>query len=144
MQTGPGAALTFLYYFAITVAIVTPLSMRLGGSVVVPFWLNPAIGVIAGGLGAYFNRSTTVELPFSIKQKRLREELDRRLNNLGYSAVDGECPLGADWTMYRRSPLRQLFSGTIYVKLEPQHLILSSRAAQVRQLRAQLQPLLKA
>ena len=143
MQVGPGVALTFLYYFAITLAIVTPLSHRLGGEVPVPLGINLVIGLIAGGMGAYFNRAKTVELPFKIKQKRLREEVERRLGNLGYSAVAEDCPLGAEWTMYRRSPLRQLFSGTIYLKIEAQCLTISSRAAQVRQLQAQLESLLQ-
>lgn len=136
MPTGPGFLPTFLYYFALTTLVMTMLSTQgvgLDSATGVPFIVNPAVGVLAGLLGAYFNRTVTLSVPFQNKKTFLRT-LEASLGEMGYElAAEME-----EWKVYRRSPLRQVFSGKVYVKLEPGKATISSRSVHIRQLRQRL------
>ena len=132
---GPGAIATFLYYFATTTLIMTILSLQFGlaQEFRVPLIVNPIIGLVGGTLGAYFNRSITISVPFK-NRKTFQRELDSILEKMGYSR-DGDLD---DWLVYRRSSIRQIFSGKIYVKLEEGLAMFSSRSVHVQALLRQL------
>lgn len=128
---GPGAIATFLYYFATTTLIMTILSLQFGlaQEFGVPLIVNPIIGLVGGTLGAYFNRSVTISMPFK-NRKTFQRELDSILAEMGYSC-DRELD---DWLVYHRPTLRQLFSGRIYIKLEDGLAMLSSRSVHIQTL----------
>ena len=131
MTMGPGAIATFLYYFATTTLIMTILSLQFGlaQEFGVPLSINPIIGLVGGTMGAYFNRSVTISMPFK-NRKTFQRELDSILAEMGYSC-DRELD---DWLVYRRPTIRQLFSGKIYVKLDDGLAMLSSRSVHIQAL----------
>lgn len=132
---GPGAISTFLYYFVMTTLIMTILSLQFGlaQEFGVPLIVDPIIGLVGGTLGAYFNRSITISVPFK-NRKTFQRGLDSVLEEMGYSC-DREMD---DWMVYRRSSLRELLSGKIYVKLEEGVATLSSRSVHIQTLLRQL------
>jgi hypothetical protein len=136
METGPGSIITFLYYFAMTTLVMTLIATQSGlyQEVGVPILINPLIGVVAGALGAYFNRTVAISVPFKNRKTFLRT-LEEALEEMGYER-DREVE---DWTIYRRSAVRQLFSGKIYVKLSDGMATLSSRSVHIRTLQQHLE-----
>jgi hypothetical protein len=135
---GPGFGLTFLYYFAGTALVTTFLAVKtlgIGLDTGVPNQFGMLVGGVGGLLGAIFNRGMTLELPFS-SAKTFRRNLDETLATMGYT----EDPT-ADYDgilVYRRPPLRQAFSGKIYVHIGNQQATISSRAMHVRSLKKRL------
>ena len=116
MMQPPGFFLTFFYYFAITNLIVVALvPQRLGIN-----WLDPTVyqigvctGLIAGILGANYNRNITVTT--QIKQKKIfLNALNKTLAEMGFepkSELEG-------YTIYQKSTWAALFSGRVFVKIE--------------------------
>jgi len=132
MQSGPGFAATFLYYFATTGVIFTLVAMQgLGLSTTsgLPQQLGIAGGVVAGLIGAYFNRTLTITVPFQNRKKFLAT-LETALNAMGYQQVTEE----DDSRVYQRSNLSKWLSGKIYVQLEKNQATIASRAVHIRQL----------
>jgi hypothetical protein len=141
LPEGPGFGLTFLYYFSGVALATTFLAVKaLGVSLDtgIPNQFGLLFGVIGGLLGATFNRSKTLDLPFTSK-KTFRQKLETTLSAMGYSE-DPNANLDGI-LVYRRSPLRQLFSGKIYVLLTDQQAHISSRVSHLRGLQRQLQKL---
>lgn len=132
MQSGPGFAATFLYYFAATGVIFTLVAMQgMGFSSAsgLPQQLGLAGGLIAGLIGAYFNRTITIAIPFQ-NQKKFKATLEATLNAMGYQQVSEE----DDIRIYERSNLSRWLSGKIYVQLEKDQATIASRAVHIRQL----------
>ena len=76
MQFGPGLLVTFLYYFSSTAVIFTLVvsrGMGLGTETGIPQAIGVAGGLLAGGIGAYFNRTVSWALPLKHKKKTLIE-----------------------------------------------------------------------
>ncbi|NJL87454.1 MAG: hypothetical protein HC886_18085 [Leptolyngbyaceae cyanobacterium SM1_1_3] len=135
-QPGPGFGFTFLYYFA-GIGLITTLlvaqSLHVGLETGFPAQLGTGVGLLGGLLAAYFNQTLALELPFKGKQQFLRS-LNQALSEMGYTLVDEE----AGALVYQRSPLRQLFSGRVYVLLSDKSATVFSRAIHIRNLQRRL------
>ena len=135
-QPGPGFGFTFLYYFA-GIGLITTLLMAQSLHVSLesgfPAQLGIGVGLVGGLIAAYFNQTLSLEVPFKGKKQFLRS-LSQVLSEMGYTQVaETEGVL-----IYQRSPLRQLFSGKVYVQLNKQNALIFSRAAHIRSLRRRL------
>jgi len=146
LPQGPGPAFTFLYYFAGTAAVTTFLALKILGLPLdtgIPNQFGLLFGAIGGTLGTVFNRTTTLKLPYR-SRRQFQPTLEDALAVMGYAATDLP-PLLAERedceaiAVYRRSALRQLFSGRIYVYFGAKAATISSRAIHVRRLNRQLE-----
>ncbi|WAL60640.1 hypothetical protein [Thermocoleostomius sinensis] len=136
MQFGPGFLPTFLYYFTtagVLVALVASRGMGFSLNSGMPGRLGLMGGVVAGLLGAYFNRTTTVDVQFQ-GQKKFLAELETTLAAMGYQLAAQE----EDLRIYERSNLSKWLSGKLYVQLEQNHATIASRAGTLRRLRKQI------
>jgi hypothetical protein len=128
LPEGPGFGLTFLYYFSGIALVTTVLAIKLLGvglDTGIPNQFGLLFGAIGGALGATFNRSKVLDVPFT-SQKAFKRKLEDTLNAMGYTQ-----DLNANQDsilVYHRSALRQLFSGKVYVLLEDKQAHISSRA----------------
>ncbi|MGB3612160.1 MAG: hypothetical protein WBA10_00090 [Elainellaceae cyanobacterium] len=144
-DVGPGAFATFLYYFTSTTilsALVVVRGLDLSVTTGVPQRLGLMVGLLAGALGVYFNRTVTLEVAASNSDRTLAE-IEAALSELGYS-LDEAALAAADDTdlpfrVYQRSALGKLLSGRVYVQQAKNQLIVASRAVHLRQLRRQLE-----
>lgn len=133
---GPGAGLTFLYYFAGTALVGTFLatqSLHLSLTSGVPSQLGSMIGLVGGLVGTYFNASKTLELPTKGK-KKLLNQITPILTNMGYTQTEAIDSI----VVFQRSNLRSLFSGKIYLYVGDKTAIFVSRATHIRALAKQL------
>ncbi|MEB3355872.1 MAG: hypothetical protein VKK04_04045 [Synechococcales bacterium] len=136
---GPGFWATFLYYFTSMALLSTLLAAKglgLGVSTGIPQQLGLVAGLMAGGLGGYFNRTTAIALPIS-NQKTFLKTLNEALEAMGYYP-NPELDWEEGVRVYERSPLRKVFSGRVYVQLEAQRAIVASRAMHIRSLKRRL------
>ncbi len=136
LPTGPGFALTFLYYFsgsALVAMVLAVKSSPYGLSTGVPGQLALIVGAVGGFLGGFFNHTMMLEVPFT-NRKAFVKSLEAVLTPLGYELAEEVDKV----QVYRRSSLRQLFSGSIYVEIQQQRAVLSSRAMTIRVLRKRL------
>lgn len=138
IPTGPGFTLTFFYYFSGSAAVLTLLAYKTlgigaGSELTGPLCL--LFGSIGGMVGAAVNRTVTLTLNVKSRKTFLRE-LDAALEELGYTLTDEDEE--GDVRLYRRSPLRQLLSGKVYVQLQPKSAVVSSRALHIRSLKQRL------
>lgn len=136
IQFGPGFTATFLYYFVTTAVIVTFVSakaLNLGVGTGLPQQTGLLAGLIAGLLGAYFNRTVTQSIAIQNKKTFLKE-LNTTLSQLGYeqSAQDG------DVLVYERPNLAKFLAGKVYVQLDGNQATIATRAAQLKQIRSHL------
>ncbi len=137
-QFGPGASVTFLYYFVSTSLItsfltlkVLPITAKSG----LPQQLGLILGVVVGAIATYFNRTATVTLSGQ-GNKAFMNQLEQVLNQLGYQPADGDD--GDEVQVYERSALAKLLSGKVFVQIEGDQVTIASRAGQLRQLRRTL------
>lgn len=136
---GPGFFPTFLYYFSGTALVTTFLAVKsLGLSLEtgIPGEFGLLFGSLGGLIGAYFNHNRLLEIPFA-NRKAFLNQLDQSLTEMGY-AQDPDAMLEGV-LVYRRTALRQLFSGRIYVQIGDKQATLSSRALHLRGLKKRLQ-----
>lgn len=141
MMQGPGYALTFLYYFSATAALVILTGIQGLGygfndrdlyQVAVPFAL------LVGSIGAYFNQNVTLTIPFKHKQS-FQKQLQAMLQDLGYTEsiqLDGSDSLVA----YNRPGISKLLAGKIFIQLESKQVMISGRASLVNRLEKRLHP----
>ena len=128
----PGFTLTFLYYFSITnVIVIGLLSGRFGVS-----YLDRSIypigicaGLMAGILGASFNRNVTVSAKVKKKGVWLKS-LNKALAEMGF---EPQKELG-EYSVYQKSGLATLFSGRVFLKIEGKTATVIGRAAVVKTL----------
>jgi hypothetical protein len=133
MQFGPGFVATFLYYFsstAVVLAFVTMQSTGLNLATGIPQQVGGLGGLIAGILGAYFNRTICFSVPVEGRKKFLNQ-LDSTLAGMGYEKISDEEGVQT----YQRSAWSQWFSGRIFVQVEDQQATIASRAITVRSLK---------
>lgn len=134
---------TFIYYFASTTLIGTLASgqaLHLGLSEgPTPLLLGLPLGLLAGFVGAYYNRTTTLEIPFG-SLKVYQPQLEQTLKNLGFEKVDLPKESAIDgYEVYQRKGLRHWFSGSVLVGWRDKQVCLFSRARITRQLKYLLQ-----
>lgn len=132
MQFGPGVATTFLYYFTSTAVVLTfVVSQAVGLSVNtgVPQQFGAIGGLVAGILGAYFNRTVSFTVPFQ-SQKQFLKTLEATLAQMGYQQIAQEDEV----RIYQRSDFSKWFSGRIFVQVEDQQATIASRAVTIRSL----------
>ncbi len=140
MQAGPGFLPTFLYYFVGTTLIVVLLIHQgVGNSALAdgsgnPFTVGILFGLLAGGVGAYFNRHELLTIPIA-NQKTFAQKLNTVLAEMGFSEADRVEQV----TVYERPIPSGFFSGKLFVHLEKESLTLSGRSRLVRSLQRQLQ-----
>ncbi|NEQ46533.1 MAG: hypothetical protein F6K00_24525 [Leptolyngbya sp. SIOISBB] len=133
LPIGPGTSFTFLYYF-VTAGIITWLfAARLFGiglTTPLPAELGLLGGGIAGLLGILFNRSQTLEVPFTSK-KQFRQQLNDVLTGMGYALDTTEGSVDR----YQKPNASRFFAGDIFVQQRGQSAIFVSRASNIRTLK---------
>lgn len=138
LPQGPGTTLTFLYYFSGTALVTTLLAVKVLGvglDTGIPNQFGVLLGAVGGSLGTYFYRSKIMNIPVA-QPKAFWRQVNEVLAEMGYT----EDPEAA-WEgirVYRRSPLRQAFSGKIYVQVVGKQAYISSRAMYLRKLKRKL------
>lgn len=138
MEFGPGFVSTFLYYFVCTAFAITFVASKglgLGLSTGYPQQLGLLVGLFAGLLGGYFNRTVSFSVAFSDRQSFL-ETLNEALEAMGYHHVQDE---EDGVKVYERSPLRKLFSGKVFVKLDQGEATIASRSVHITAIRQRVQ-----
>ena len=137
MQLGPGVWATFYYYFTgMTLIVALLASQVLGLSLTqpLPYRYGITLGLFAGLMGAYFNRSVTLSLEFKNK-KNFTNKLNTSLAEMGFepqSEID-------NFVVYQRSALRNVFSGKVLVQIENGMATIVSRASTIRRLRQKIE-----
>ncbi|WP_143467750.1 hypothetical protein [Leptolyngbya ohadii] len=137
MQFGPGVLPTFLYYFtatAVIVGFVTIKGLHFGADTGVPQVMGTIAGLIAGSLGTYRNRTTTLQLPVQSK-KKFMNQLESTLNQMGYQKTAEE-----DEVLTFERSAGTLSPSKIYVQLEGETVTIASRARILRQVKQALEP----
>ncbi|MEB3268735.1 MAG: hypothetical protein VKJ09_09365 [Leptolyngbya sp.] len=137
LPTGPGFALTFLYYFSGSALVATFLAVKslgYGLNTGLPGQLALIVGAVGGFVGGFFNHTMTLTVPFKSRKQFLKTLVQDTLEPMGYELAEEV----DDIRVYRRSPLRQIFSGKIYVEVQRDRAILASRALHIRALRKKL------
>jgi hypothetical protein len=139
MQSGPGFVPTFLYYFVITTLIVGFVTAKgLDNPELVASFGNPLrvgilFGLLAGGVGAYFNSHEQAEIPLKNRGASLKK-LNDTLAQMGYAEtqeIEGN-------KVYERTFPSSVLSGKLYIQLENTTATLSGRANVVRKLQKYL------
>jgi hypothetical protein len=137
MLQGPNFWVSFLYYFAGTtliVLLVASQGMGMNLDMALPYQMGTFCGLIAGIIGAYFNRSVTISVTFP-NSKTLIRELDKALAQIGF---EQKTQLD-DYTIYSQSvALRTVFSGKIFVKIENNSAQISGRSRHIKRLKEAL------
>ncbi len=137
MQLGPGLWSTFCYYFTgmtLITAVVSSNALGLSLATGTPYRLGIVLGLFAGLIGAYFNRTTTLSLEFKNK-KAFTATLNEALAEMGFeqqSELD-------DFVIYQRSALSHLFSGKVLVQIDKNSANISGRSANIERLRQKLE-----
>lgn len=140
MQSGPGFLPTFLYYFVGTTFIVVLLiDQGVGNSALAdssgnPFSIGILLGLLAGGVGAYFNRHEVVTIPIK-NQKAFAQKIHAALAEMGFA----EAAQVEQITVYERPIPSRFFSGKLFVQLEKETATLSGRSRLLRSLQKRLQ-----
>lgn len=136
-QFGPGFTATFLYYFASTAFLTTFIASKalsITVSTGLPQQLGLVMGLFAGTLGGYFNRTVTMEISVKTAKDFFRT-LEASLADMGYAKVEPANALEENLTVYQRKALGKILSGKIYVQLNNGSATVASRAIHIRRLR---------
>lgn len=146
MQFGPGVLPTFLYYFtatAVIVGFVTIRGLHFPADSGVPQIVGSLAGLLAGGLGTYFNRTITMTVPVSSKKKFLNQ-LESTLSQMGYEKTETENEVLTFERSLRATAkggsAGSLSPGKIYVQLEGETATIACRARILRQVKQALEP----
>ncbi len=134
MPQGPGAGVTFLYYFvgtAFVSAFLAHQALHVPFSSGIPNQLGSIVGLFGGLIGTYFNANKTLELPLR-GQKVLLNRLTPILDEMGYSPIDR--PDLENTQVFAREGSRGAFSGKIYVTFLGKTAVVNSRAVHIRAL----------
>lgn len=137
---GPGAGLTFLYYFSMTVAIsifAGSQGLNLPIGTVALYRYGIVLGVVAGSIGTYFNRTASFDVSVQ-DASAFKKQLEQVLADLGFELDPDTTTEQDNYTVYRRSGLSRTFSGAIFVAYRPKTTQIVSRAAMLRKLQQRL------
>ncbi len=136
LPVGPGTSFTFLYYLVTAGVISWLFAARLFGvglTTLLPAEIGLLGGGIAGLLGILFNRSQTLEVPFSSK-KKFRQQLHDVMVGMGYALETTEGSVDR----YQKPNASRFFAGDIFVQQRDQSAIFISRASNIRMLKRRL------
>lgn len=137
---GPGAGFTFLYYFSMSIVIVMiagSQGRRLSIGSADLYRYGILFGLLAGGIGTYFNRTASLEISLR-DSPQLKAQLESVLAELGYELDANATEQQEDYTVYRRSGLAKVFSGTVFVNHHQKETQIVSRVSTLRKLQRQL------
>jgi hypothetical protein len=133
---GPGFVPTFLFYFVgttfISAFVIAQGSTGLEG--VNPFQVGILFGLLAGGVGSYYNTHQTVSFPIKNRGAFVKTLKDG-LSQMGYKEQEQE----EDLTIYARPMPSSFFSGKLFVQLEQEAAIVSGRSSMIRSLKKRVQ-----
>ncbi|MEM1369409.1 MAG: hypothetical protein AAGG02_15645 [Cyanobacteria bacterium P01_H01_bin.15] len=133
MPQGPGFAFTFLYYFSLSAFItilVTVQGTNFSWQDGFPYQVGTLLGLIAATFSATSNRSTTIVIPF-VGRKKFSYQLEQALEDMGFKHCE---PRESALTVYRKSAVRSLFSGQIYVQLDEKKATIHGRVRNLKRL----------
>ncbi len=142
--TGPGAVQTFLYYFSVMTliaAMVGAVALHQRPSSPGLFTAALTMGLLAGTLGALFNRTVRLTVAYD-NQRKFTTKLNSVLTDLGFEldheamAAQPDRPQNA--FIYHRPAPAKWFAGRVYVVFHPQSVTLASRAANMQKLQRRL------
>jgi hypothetical protein len=139
LPPGPGFGATFLYYFLGTALVTTLLATQTLGMTLetgIPTQFGLLVGAVGGLIGAFANRSNTLVVPCP-SEKKFNQQLDTVLTDMGYSQ-DQEASI-ENVLVYRRPPLRQAFSGKVYVLIQDNQAQIRSRAIHISSIKQRLE-----
>ncbi|MEO0378522.1 MAG: hypothetical protein AAF329_28785 [Cyanobacteria bacterium P01_A01_bin.17] len=138
---GPGVGFTFLYYFSMTIVVVViagSQGLNLSVASVQLYRYGIILGVLAGGIGSYFNRTASIDISTQDASVQ-KSQLGQILADLGFERDSEATEQQEDYTVYRRSGLASLFSGKIFIAQRSSKTTqVVSRAATLRQLQRRL------
>ena len=143
MRFGPGFASTFFYYFVTTTIIMTAIALRSTGLSLdsgIPQQLGLILGLLGGGVGGYFNRTTEFEVS-STNPAKLVRSLEAVLEEMGYEVNEEEDELEDNISLYQRVGLRALFSGNVFVQVETRKVTVAARFISMKRIQAALEEL---
>ena len=133
---GPGFVPTFLFYFVgttfIAAFVIAKGATGLEGTN--PFQVAILFGLLAGGIGSYFNSHQTASFPIKNRGAFLKS-LKESLSQMGYEQKEEV----EDLTIYDRPMPSNFFSGKLFVQLEQDTAIVSGRSGMIRSLKKRLQ-----
>jgi len=131
---GPGAGVTFLYYFvgtALVSALMARQLLHVPLASGIPNQLGSVLGLFGGLIGTYFNANKTLELPMR-GQKALMNRLTPILTDMGYASIDR--PDLDKTEVFARDGWSGRFSGKIYITFMGKTAAVNSRAVHIREL----------
>ena len=135
--TGPGFALTFLYYFTLAtliVGIATMEVLHVGARSALPYQYGLAFALPFGLINAWTKRSKTLSVPvnnrgsFNKKLKEVLSELNFELSG------DPEFEDGVTYQTFRKSGLAGWLSGEVYVAIARKGAVIASRSTLIKKL----------
>lgn len=139
--TGPGFALTFLYYFALAtliVGIATMEVLHVGAKSALPYQYGIAFALPFGLINAWTKRSKTLSLTvknrgsFNKKLKAVLSELNFELSG------DPEIEDGTTYQTFRKPGVAGWLAGEIYVAIAGNEAVISSRSSLIKKLEPKL------
>jgi hypothetical protein len=125
---------TFLYYFTgISLIAAIAASQVLDLQLATAFRFGILPGLLAGLVGAYFNRTVSLAWPVTDPESA-QTQLTHALAELGFE------PRGEQegYQVYQRSPLSHWFSGSILVQVQGETATLFGRANNIQHLQKKL------
>ncbi len=132
MPQGPGFLVTFLYYFSSTTLIVmfvTSKGIGMSLETGLPYQFGILFGLVAGLLGAYFNRSATISVSFRNK-KTFIKTLEQALSEMGFQKKSQL----EEFAVYEKSAIRTLFSGKVLVQIDQNSATIIGRSSNIKRL----------
>ncbi len=94
-----------------------------------PYQFGILFGLVAGLLGAYFNRSATISVSFRNK-KTFIKTLDQALSEMGFEKKSQL----EEFAVYEKSAIRTLFSGKVLVQIDQNSATIIGRSSNIRRL----------
>ncbi len=132
---GPGFVPTFLFYFVGTTFIAAFVIAKGAPELEVnPFQVAILFGLLAGGIGSYFNSHQTISFPIKNRGAFLKALKDS-LTQMGYEEKTQQEEL----TIYERPIPSNFFSGKLFVQLEKDTAMVSGRSSIIRSLQKRIQ-----
>jgi len=123
-----------MYYFvstALLTSFISSKTLSLAVSTGLPQQLGLVMGLFAGTLGGYFNRTTSIEIS-APDANAFFKTIETALDEMGYSKLREE---DDGVVVYQRGALGKLVSGKVFVQVENGSAIVASRATHIRRLR---------
>jgi hypothetical protein len=137
---------TFVYFFAGTTliaAVTSAQALQVELTSGAPFQLGILFGLLSGFVGAYYNRTTKLEIAIPEGKDNaipFNQSLSAAIQSIGYTPAP---PTEAEeimpgYELYRRAGLRHWLSGNLLLRRQPEQVQLYSRARIIRQLKKTL------